>query len=53
MSEPSASEVGELISLECGHTGKPSESETVHLRAHLEAAGFITNKPYTTSFEYT
>ena len=53
MSEPSDSEVGHLISFECGHTGKPLELETVHLRSHLEAAGFIIKKTNAHSLELT
>ena len=44
MREPCDSEVGHLIDFECGHTGKPSELEAVSLKAHLDAAGFITKK---------
>lgn len=46
--EPSVDQVGHLMSMNCGHNGKPSDGETMTIHYHLEAAGFVQPYPYET-----
>lgn len=41
LNEPSISQVGHLISLTCGHNGKPERHEVSKLASHLDLAGFV------------
>ena len=44
MAEPSAELVGQLIDLKCGHTHRPTDTESVMFTVHLEEAGFMKGK---------
>ena len=44
MAEPSAEVVGQLIDLKCGHTHRPTDTESVMFTVHLEEAGFMKGK---------
>ena len=44
INEPKVDTVGHIMSMNCGHNGKPNQIETSTIFVHLEAAGFI--KPY-------
>jgi len=39
--EPSIHEVGNVISLACGHAARPSETEALSFHTHLIEGGFI------------
>ena len=41
MNHPRQDQVGLLMPLKCGHNGRPSDRESIHLEMHLEAAGFF------------
>ena len=43
LAQPSESEVGHLISLQCGHTARPNDVETMMIGMHLERAGFVSH----------
>ena len=45
MNSPSIDRAGYLMSLSCGHNGRPNELETAILISHLEAANFIRKPP--------
>lgn len=45
MNSPSIDRAGYLMSLSCGHNGRPNELETAILISHLEAAKFIRVPP--------
>lgn len=45
MHSPSIDRAGYLMSLSCGHNGRPNELETAILISHLEAANFIRKPP--------
>jgi len=42
---PSDQEVGFIINLDCGHTARPNDVETLMFQIHLEKAGFIKEAP--------
>jgi len=39
--EPNIHEVGNVISLNCGHAARPSETEALSFHTHLIEGGFI------------
>ena len=39
--EPTVFEVGNVISLTCGHAARPSETEAINIHSHLIEGGFI------------
>ena len=39
--EPSIQEVGNVISLACGHAARPSETESLSFHTHLIEGGFV------------
>ena len=39
--QPSVQEVGNIISLQCGHAARPSETESLSFHSHLIEGGFI------------
>lgn len=44
MASPTKAEVGNLLSMSCGHNGKPLDIEATILAIHLDLAGFITTR---------
>jgi hypothetical protein len=42
MQEPKQDVVGFLVSMSCGHNGKPQDLEATLLTIHLDMAGFMT-----------